>query len=283
MNDTAETITAQNTSFPDVDSVGRGRLGSGEARCIDRLYLHAYMPKLQTSGGLCYFLHDYLGHPIPSPALFRPMHDRFVTAVDEFVARHTIPVVTFESGQRKDDIVAATALASPPRGRRHARDRPREDARVQGPQTTDPDGKVTLRFLPSGRRGQTVYFYVHDRDWGPAFLKIGTYLPYPVKLCLNGHEWVKQHLRRQRVRFESLDNGFLSCADPVALAGHMRRAGPADVQAFFDRWSHRLPWPMPAGRPRGRLRPSPRDLSTRGESHAGLRPAGAGAASSSKP
>src|SRR5262249_39561045 len=27
------------------------------------------------------------------------------------------------------------------------------------------------------------YFYVQDRDWGPAFLKIGTYLPYPVKLC----------------------------------------------------------------------------------------------------
>ena len=27
-----------------------------EVRCIDRLYLHAYMPKLQTSGGLCYFL-----------------------------------------------------------------------------------------------------------------------------------------------------------------------------------------------------------------------------------
>ena len=25
-----------------------------EVRCIDRLYLHAYMPKLQTSGGLCY-------------------------------------------------------------------------------------------------------------------------------------------------------------------------------------------------------------------------------------
>src|SRR5262249_12046145 len=51
------------------------------------------------------------------------------------------------------------------------------------------------------------YFYVEDRDWGPAFLKIGSYLPYPVKLCLNGHEWVKQWLRRQRIRFESLDNG----------------------------------------------------------------------------
>jgi hypothetical protein len=29
-----------------------------EVRCIDRMYLHAYMPKLQTSGGLCYFLRD---------------------------------------------------------------------------------------------------------------------------------------------------------------------------------------------------------------------------------
>jgi hypothetical protein len=49
-------------------------------RCLDRLYLHAYMPKLQTSGGLCYFLRDHLGHPIPSPALFAPMLEHFVGA-----------------------------------------------------------------------------------------------------------------------------------------------------------------------------------------------------------
>jgi hypothetical protein len=60
-----------------------------EVRCLDRLYLHAYMPKLQTSGGLCYFLRNYLRHPIPSPALFQPMHDRFVKAVEQFTAtRH---------------------------------------------------------------------------------------------------------------------------------------------------------------------------------------------------
>jgi hypothetical protein len=96
------------------------------------------------------------------------------------------------------------------------------------------------------------YFYVQDRDWGPAFLKIGTYLPYPVKLCLNGHEWVKQRLRRDRIRVDSLDNGFLSCADPDALQAACDALGPADVQAFFDRWSRRLPWPMtPAERAAG--------------------------------
>jgi hypothetical protein len=72
-----------------------------EVRCIDRLYLNAYMPKLQTSGGLCYFLRDHRGHPIPSPALFKPIHDRFVAAVREFATHHQIPVVPFESARTK--------------------------------------------------------------------------------------------------------------------------------------------------------------------------------------
>lgn len=77
-----------------------------EVRCLDRLYLHAYTPKLQTSGGLCYFLRDHLGHPIPSPALFTPMPER-TAAVNAFVERHQIPVVKLESGQDKDAIANA--------------------------------------------------------------------------------------------------------------------------------------------------------------------------------
>src|SRR5436190_12838853 len=73
-----------------------------EVRCIDRLYLHAYMPKLQTSGGLCYFLHDYLGAPVPSPALLKPRHDRFVAAVQQCAARQRLEVVPFERGESKD-------------------------------------------------------------------------------------------------------------------------------------------------------------------------------------
>ena len=75
-------------------------------------------------------------------------------------------------------------------------------------------------------------------------MKIGTYLPYPIKVCLNGHEWVKQQLRHKRLRFESLDNGFLSCANPTALHTICDALGGADVQAFFDRWSNQLPWPV---------------------------------------
>jgi hypothetical protein len=51
-------------------------------------------------------------------------------------------------------------------------------------------------------------------------------------------------LRRRRIPFESLDNGFLRCADPAALQAACDALSPADVQAFFDRWSHRWPWPL---------------------------------------
>jgi hypothetical protein len=216
-------------------------------RCLDRLYLHAYMPKLQTSGGLCYFLRDHLGHPIPSPALFGPMLARFVGAIKTYATTHDIPLLTFERGQRKDDVVAV-----------HRAQRPMADGIVVIGVAQEKMRAFKAHQLPG--RGKAVsfdfsrqpvavnhyYFYVQDPEWGPAFLKFGTYLPYPIKLCLNGHEWVKQQLRRAQVPFDSLDNGFLTCADPTRLQAICDQLGPADVQTFFDRWAARLPSPMTA-------------------------------------
>ncbi len=216
-----------------------------EVRCIDRIYLHAYMPKLQTSGGLCYFLHNYLGYPVPSPALLRPRHDRFLAAVQQFSEERRVPLVPFERGESKDAFVA------PYRTRFTAREGvvligvAQEKMRSFKAHKRQGHGRTPVfDFSRQSVAVNHYYFYVQDRDWGPAFLKIGTYLPYPVKLCLNGHEWVKQRLRRDRIRFDSLDNGFLACADPAALQAACDALGPADVQAFFDRWSHRLRWPM---------------------------------------
>jgi hypothetical protein len=216
-------------------------------RCLDRLYLHAYMPKLQTSGGLCYFLREHLGHPIPSPALFTPMHNRLIEGIKTYATRHNVPLITFERGQRKDDVVAE-----------HRARRPIADGVVvigvaqekmrafKAQKRSGPQGGVTFDFSRQSVAVNHYYFYVQDPEWGPAFLKLGTYLPYPVKLCLNGHEWVKRHLRRAHVAFESLDNGFLACADPARLQAICDQLGPADVQAFFDRWTGRLPSPLTA-------------------------------------
>jgi hypothetical protein len=216
-----------------------------EVRCIDRLYLHAYLPKLQTSGGLCYFLRDHLGHPIPSPALFRPMHDRFVTAVHAFAQRHAIPVVKFQSGQDKDAIANAhRARFTKPEGVVLLGVAQEKQRSFKGLKRRGPLGGVTFDFSRQWAAVNQYYFYLQDREWGPGFIKLGTYVPYPIKVCLNGHEWVKQQLRHQRIRFASLDNGFLACPNPAALQAVCDALGPRDVEAFFERWSHRLPWPL---------------------------------------
>jgi len=109
-----------------------------------------------------------------------------------------------------------------------------------------------LRFSRQSVFVNHYYFYFEDRDWGPGFLKVGSYAPYPVKLCLNGHEWAKQQLRHEGIAFESLDNGFLSCDESARLQAICDRLGPEDVQACFDRWSHTVPWPLaPAHRAAG--------------------------------
>src|ERR1700736_2762480 len=229
---------------PNIDTIIKDHV-TLTVRCLDRIYLQGYMPKLQTSGGLCYFLQNHLGHPIPSPALFRPMHDRFVNAVKAFAGDHAVPLIPFESGQDKDAIVTTYRANSTGNNGVVIIGVAQEKARAFKAQKRRlPQGGVTFDFTRQSVAVNHYYFYVQDQDWGPAFIKVGTYVPYPIKICLNGHEWVKQQLRRAQIPFTSLDNGFLSCADPIRLQILCDQLGPRDIQQFFDRWSHRLPWPL---------------------------------------
>ena len=90
------------------------------------------------------------------------------------------------------------------------------------------------------------YFYCVDRDFGPFFVKFGSYFPYNGKLCLNGHEYAKRQLDKRNIDYEALDNGFQSCADPKQL--HRICDGLTDrkINALARKWFARLPHPFPA-------------------------------------
>jgi len=213
--------------------------------CIDRLYVNGYVPTLQTGGALSWFLREHLGYPIPSPALFSQLRNRFVDDVERFAKLEAIPVVHFERGQRKDDIAEQyRAQFLKPEGVVFIGVAQERSLSFRGQKVRRKSGYVDFDFSRRTVAVNHYYFYVKDPAWGPAFLKVGTYLPYPVKLCLNGHEWAKQRLHREGIGFESLDNGFLSCEAPDRLQEICDELSSADVQGFFDRWSHRLPWPL---------------------------------------
>ena len=220
---------------------------------IDRLYLNGYVPKLQSSGQLCAFLCDHLGNQIASPAVFRPLHDRFVNDVAAFAQRQLVPIVQFERRQRKD------AVAASYRRRFQASEgvmfigvAQERQFSFKATKHIVPPQVVRFSFSRQSVAVKHYYFYLHDAEWGPAFIKVGTYMPYPVRVCLNGNEWLKQQARKEAIPFDSLDNGFLWCADPDRLQQLADSLSPTDVQAFFDRWLQRLPWPLtPADRVAG--------------------------------
>ena len=70
------------------------------------------------------------------------------------------------------------------------------------------------------------YFYALDADFGPFFLKFGSYFPYTGRVCINGHEWAKRQATKAGIGFTALDNGFASLDDPADVAA---------VQAICDR------------------------------------------------
>jgi hypothetical protein len=213
--------------------------------CVDRLYINGYLPTLQTPGQLCTFLHDHLGYPIPSPALLRPLHDRFVQAVSAFAQQQGVPVVRFERGQRKDDVAARyRSHSSVSDGVVFIGVAQERAFSFKAHKSIGAHGGVHFTFARQPVYVNHFYFYLHDLEWGPAFIKIGTYVPYPVRVCLNGHEWAKQQLQRAGIPFGSLDNGLRWCAEPERLQAICDQLAPNDVQAFFERWLARLPWPL---------------------------------------
>ena len=75
-----------------------------QCECIDRLYLNAYIPILQLPGHLVTFLVKHRQQPIPSPALLGHLTRDFVAAVEHFAQEHSIPIVHFQKGQRKEKV-----------------------------------------------------------------------------------------------------------------------------------------------------------------------------------
>ena len=58
-------------------------------------------------------------------------------------------------------------------------------------------GRRVVRVLPRASAASAIYyFYVLDPEFGPGFIKICTYFPYPAKVWVNGHEWAKRQADR---------------------------------------------------------------------------------------
>jgi hypothetical protein len=220
-------------------------------RSIDRIFLQAYVPKLQSVGQVCTFLRWQRKFKIPSSAAFGQIGDAYGKAVHRFAKEHKIPVVHFKKGEDKEEIARPYLEAAA----RDGKERVvligigQEKASAWRSWPRKGQEKRPHPHMDWGRQMVFInhfYFYLWDSEWGGTFWKTNAYAPFPIWLWLNGHEWAKRQLAHAGIAYEGLDNGFRSCDDAAVLQKICDRLGPAAVKSFFWRWVFRLPSPFTA-------------------------------------
>ena len=219
-----------------------------EVESLDRLYLNVYVPQLQRELGVVGFFRGHRGQPIASAALMEPISRAFVSAIERFAKQQGVPLISFAKGQRKDE-VAAAYLASFPQddgvlfiGKAQEKASVFRTERRHHPET----GRPYPWLVRSTALVNQYYCYCVDREFGPFFLKFCSYFPYNAKLCLNGHEYLKRQLTTEGIAYAALDNGILSCADPVRMQAIADGLGGPQIEALLRRWLAHLPHPFTA-------------------------------------
>jgi hypothetical protein len=226
-----------------------------DIECLDRIYLNAYVPVLQSSGQVVAFMTQHLGKPIPSPALMEHIGTRFRRAVESYASSNGIPWVRFGKDDRKIAVMQPHIDAQAATGKSGvaAVGVSQEFQRVWSAYQRDTQSAAPqYTFAKADRRVTCYYFYLWDDDFGPAFIKVCAYFPYPAKIWVNGHERAKRQALKTGIGFTALANGFASCDDPAGLQAICDRFQAGTIEVFAQRWLHRIPMPFgPADRDAG--------------------------------
>ena len=152
---------------------------------IDRLYLNAYQPRLQTGGGVAYFFHHHRGAAVASTMLMAPMSHDFVKAIETFAETAGIEVVHFLKHQSKDEETQRRLQAAPllNEGVLYIGVAQEKFSTFRVSKKHNP---LTGDSFPWLSRADVMcnqyYFYVVDEDFGPLFIKFSSYFPYTARI-----------------------------------------------------------------------------------------------------
>jgi hypothetical protein len=217
-----------------------------EVESIDRMYLNVWQPRLAYGGGVQGFFVGHRGYHYASTALMDPMTKAFVADIHGFIAARGLELVSFAKGQRKDDLAQEFLARFLDQEGVLFVGRAQEKAGVWRTQRryNRATGGSYAWLVRSSAFVNFFYFYCVDADFGPFFLKFGTYFPYTAKLCINANEWAKRQAAKAGIGFEPLDNGFASCDDVPALQAICDSLGPEHIDALLRKWLRILPSPF---------------------------------------
>lgn len=89
--------------------------------------------------------------------------------------------------------------------------------------------KLELRMF--GGKCLHQYFYLLHPEWGFMHLRLQTWLPFTIHVCINGREWLEKQLRQARLGYVKRDNCFVDLTNP----GRAQQLFSQQLQADWPR------------------------------------------------
>jgi hypothetical protein len=100
-----------------------------------------------------------------------------------------------------------------------------------------------LELTPARRKCLFLYFYFLDREFGLMHVRLQTWLPLPMQLCVNGREYLARRLARAGIGYEQRDNCFTRIDDLPRAQQMIDDLETRNWVGFLDAFARRLnPW-----------------------------------------
>jgi hypothetical protein len=85
-----------------------------------------------------------------------------------------------------------------------------------------------------------IYFYYVDRDFGLMHVRLQTWLPFTIQVCINGREWLARQMDRAGIRYTKRDNSFTYIEDVEAAQRLLDHLSERKWERFLNSFARRL-------------------------------------------
>jgi hypothetical protein len=106
--------------------------------------------------------------------------------------------------------------------------------------------KKHLVLIPAERKCLHLYFYFVDREFGLIHVRLQTWLPMSIQICVNGREYLARRLDRAGIGYEKRDNCFARIDDLARAQQMMDDLDRRNWTRFLNAYARKVnPWVVP--------------------------------------
>jgi len=91
-----------------------------------------------------------------------------------------------------------------------------------------------LELVSQRRQCKHLYFYFVDREFGLMHIRLQTWLPFSIQVCVNGRRWLGHKLQQAGIGFVQHDNTFTEIADVPRAQQFMNQLMQRDFARYLN-------------------------------------------------